>query len=454
MMKLKINKPVGWVLLVGLLAIGCGEDEPAKEPTPPVISDVKILDNGDTFVTLEFKISNPDGAVLQEVGVTHGLKGQPLDKTEISFTNISDTDKMVSTTVTLDDDTEFDFKPYVKYGEKVVEAAVVPGYTTSKKWTLLKEFPGEPRVGAVSFAIGDKVYVGLGSRTVGLFDNDDNFADFWAYDTTSDTWIQLGDFPGGARSLAFGFALDGKGYVGSGRDATTLDSYGKTDFWEFEPISASWTKKNDLPSVTPSQPAGFLAPFADAANGIAYYGTGIDRATSFPNSKVFRYSGLGGDWTSVPDYPVDILGAVGFMIGNRVFVGASTLNNSAESATITETRFFRLNFLGTQWEAVAPLPVRPNLEFALGMKSFAIGDFGYVLTHQGKIFKYDVVGNSWSIESNKSDLFDRNLTTSLYSPVGGVIGGKAYIGLGRERLLDNQQQSKLSKKWAVFDPSK
>lgn len=115
-------------------------------------------------------------------------------------------------------------------------------------WKRSFEFEGVSRTEAVSFTIGDVVYVGGGT------DGKKNLQDFWRYDYTMGTWIRIADFPGTARSSAVGFAIDGKGYVGTGYDDN--DDYLK-DFWSYDPRTDSWTRKADFGGTARFEAVGF-----------------------------------------------------------------------------------------------------------------------------------------------------------------------------------------------------
>ena len=75
------------------------------------------------------------------------------------------------------------------------------------------------RYAAVAFSIGTKGYVGTGWDG-GLR------KDFWEFDPVSNSWTQKADFGGTARSLAVGFSIGTKGYIGTGSDGTS-----RKDFW-------------------------------------------------------------------------------------------------------------------------------------------------------------------------------------------------------------------------------
>src|ERR1041385_7004398 len=93
-------------------------------------------------------------------------------------------------------------------------------------WTQKANFGGTARLGAVSFSIATKGFIGTGysaqSNTV--------FSDFWEWNQTTNTWTQKANFGGGARGWAVGFSIGSRGFVGTGYDLIQTWS----DFWEYD----------------------------------------------------------------------------------------------------------------------------------------------------------------------------------------------------------------------------
>lgn len=104
-------------------------------------------------------------------------------------------------------------------------------------WKRESEYEGVGRTEAVSFTIGNKVYVGGG------YDGTDRLNDFWVLDQPTGTWLRIADFPGVARNSAIAFSVNGRGYVGTGVDEN--DDKLK-DFWEYDPANNIWTRKADF----------------------------------------------------------------------------------------------------------------------------------------------------------------------------------------------------------------
>lgn len=124
--------------------------------------------------------------------------------------------------------------------------------TLPGSWDKLGDCDADPRSGAVGFLINGIGYMGTGFNyeLAGQTGTPGRLKDFWKYDPTSDTWSRVADFTGSARSGAVAFALNGKGYVGTGTD-DGLNPL--SDFYEFDPTIGSkgqWKRVADLGYAT------------------------------------------------------------------------------------------------------------------------------------------------------------------------------------------------------------
>lgn len=108
-------------------------------------------------------------------------------------------------------------------------------------WSRKADMPGGARYSHTDFTIGNKAYVGLGygenSNPGGYFN------DFWVYDSDTDSWSKIADYPGGRKLNALSFPVGGKGYVIGGDTDTYQYSM---ELWEYDPVLNSWVRKNDL----------------------------------------------------------------------------------------------------------------------------------------------------------------------------------------------------------------
>lgn len=175
----------------------------------------------------------------------------------------------------------------------------------SDAWSKKADFPGQGRFHAVAFSIGNKGFVGTGSR--GVFDLT-YLRDFWQYDPGTDAWTQKTDFGGSARTFASGFSLGGRGFIGTGSNGSLLK-----DFWSYDPGTNTWTKKADFAGGARTNATAF------SIGNKAYLGTG------FMNGWVndfWEYDAVTDTWNKKAAIPATGREwATGFTIGKKGYLG-------------------------------------------------------------------------------------------------------------------------------------
>ena len=105
--------------------------------------------------------------------------------------------------------------------------------------------------GAISFAIGDKIYICLGK------DNSGNLStDLFEYNTITDIWTKKANFPNSGRTKASVFVIDNIAYVGLGykggasNQINTAPIYNElSDFWKYNSSTDTWSQIANLPSA-------------------------------------------------------------------------------------------------------------------------------------------------------------------------------------------------------------
>ncbi len=121
---------------------------------------------------------------------------------------------------------------------------------SNNTWTAKASFPGKLRSGGVAFAIGNKIYFGMGASRIDGISVGDGFEylfDFYEFDVEANSWRQLSDVPIQLRrAYAGGFAVGGKGYVVAGR-RSLLNSEIFDDVLTYDPESDSWQQLEDMP---------------------------------------------------------------------------------------------------------------------------------------------------------------------------------------------------------------
>lgn len=105
----------------------------------------------------------------------------------------------------------------------------------------------------ISFALGNKGYVGLGNQSNSIYE----------YDLTSNQWLLKTTYPGNANASAVAFVINNIAYLGTGLNATQM---GTKDFWQYS--NNSWQPITDFP-IEKSAASAFII------NNKAYVGGGF-----------------------------------------------------------------------------------------------------------------------------------------------------------------------------------
>lgn len=284
---------------------------------------------------------------------------------------------------------------------------------TQDSWQQKSNYPAGIRIGAISFTIGDKAYIGTGSDDVV------NHDDFWQYDPATDTWTQKADFGGGIRYFGAAFAVNGKGYSGLG----LVGSYDwRRDIWEYDPVANTWTQKNDFPGQFRYAPVSF------AIGSKGYIGTGNYRISPAYDAEYqndfWEYDPGTDMWTRKADVPQQgRTNACGFSIGNKGYIGTgfyyydTRLNDLWEYDPNTNI-----------WTRKADIPATPRF----GAQALSIDDKGYVMqgwyySALSDTWEYDPASNSWTQKTSMPG-------TARNSGVAFSINHRGYIGLGSDAV--------------------
>jgi gliding motility-associated-like protein len=216
----------------------------------------------------------------------------------------------------------------------------------SNAWIQRQNFPGAWRWQGVGFGIGNKGYCGTGEAG-------NPTAELWEYDPQADTWTQKANYPGTAKKAAAGFSIGGKGYIGSG---TSMSLSATSDFWEYDPITNAWAQKANIPG------SRYFA-FGFSISNKGYIGTGFDSLGNL-RSDFVEYDPVQNSWTTKAAFPgsgsSDIDGEH-FTIGNCAYVGKGNL-------------FWKYDPLTDQWNSIPSLPASGRI----GAIGFSINSTGYI----------------------------------------------------------------------------
>ncbi|MFT4203100.1 MAG: hypothetical protein QM610_04235 [Chitinophagaceae bacterium] len=295
------------------------------------------------------------------------------------------------------------------------------GSTTEGNWIKKASFAGAARAYAVSFTIGDSVaYVGSGQGAV----PDDSYytrrSDFWKFNPTSNSdyggWTQVASMDRG-RYMASAFSIGAVGYVGLGYDDSTATSL--TDFYAYDTEADTWTTKTSFPGSARQQGVGF------AINSKGYMGTGKNKGGTL-YADFYQYTPSSDSWSSITSYPGEKrYGAVSFTRNSIAYVVTGT-----NSSATTSTDFFSFDGSDwTQLAQISNVSTDTYDDdyttiVRTGAVAFVIGDYAYLATGNNlNTWAYNFSTTYWEIRTPYQK-------STRAGAVGFAIGSLGYVGTG------------------------
>jgi hypothetical protein len=173
--------------------------------------------------------------------------------------------------------------------------------TNSNTWKKLKDFPSTPPSLGTFISTGSKGYYGLGLYWTGS--EYTLCKDIWEYDPTSDSWAVITQFPGTVIRDTGGFSLNDKLYFVSGRTFGSINgNLFSKEVWEYDLKSKIWTRKNDIPLPGINQDGYQCKGAASEQYGYILFGGHRGRLTIWKYDQIldswtehFSYYGAAGD---------------------------------------------------------------------------------------------------------------------------------------------------------------
>jgi N-acetylneuraminic acid mutarotase len=306
-------------------------------------------------------------------------------------------------------------------------------------WTQRASYPGQGFRGAVGFSIGTNGYVGTGSNDNG------STADFWEFDPVANVWTKKADFPGGNRVDAVGFSLRSLGYVGTGSNADAqLGPPGtlKNDFWEYNPATNTWTQKASFAGGPRIRATGIVI----GNKGYLGLGNSDNNLPSYGKDDFWQYDPTSDQWIQKANYKGgQRYGACGFSIGRYGYVGTGTGIDTTQSYQIQHMYdFYLYDTALDKWSGFFGYggPGRENaVGFSIGNKGyFGMGEISLYYQTFGPFsdfYEFDPNANDWA---QKASLGGGPRTRA----VSFSVGGKGYVGTGFD--------GRVKKDFWVFDP--
>lgn len=184
-------------------------------------------------------------------------------------------------------------------------------------WKALANHPVRERSGGAMFAIGDKVYLGMGSSSDLGSQAEDN--SFYRYNITDNDWERALDFPAPLNSTSrlsmASFVINNIAYVGCG-----ATNSGQNDFHSYNQSTGQWQRVADLPDARMATCSFMVKGYGYVATGFSFDGGG--------ERDCYRYNPATNKWTLLKDHiGVELLGGDGirnsfsFVNEGKVYIG-------------------------------------------------------------------------------------------------------------------------------------
>lgn len=291
----------------------------------------------------------------------------------------------------------------------------------SGDWAFTNELNGPARSEAVSFVIGDDVYIGTGWNGLTT-----RFADFWKYDRVNNSWIQINNMPGVPRSSAVAFSIGQNAYVGTGFDGTNILG----DFYELDAGKNIWTKKSDFPGGNRYEAVAF------SIGNLGYVGTGFDGNTA--QKDFYQYDPVADAWTGIGFSGNKRYGAVVFTYQNAAY-----LVTGVNSAGIMQVDFWKFDpaAQSQKWTQLRRITNSSNETYDDGYATierwnavaFVIPPFAYLSTgenngYNSTTWRYDFSTDIWT---EKTSFEGPAITGAVSYSLNSTTGGGGYISTGR-----------------------
>ena len=285
-------------------------------------------------------------------------------------------------------------------------------------WTFVNELNGPARSEAVSFVIGNEVFIGTGWNGLTT-----RFTDFWKFDQTMHTWIQTNSMPGPGRSSAIAFNIGQKAYVGTGYDGLNILS----DMYELDTEGNVWTKKSDYPGGKRYEAVAF------SIGNFGYAGTGFDGNNA--SKDFYQYDPENDIWTDIGFSGNKRYGATVFTYQNQGYL-VTGVNGGA-----MQTDFWKFDPQSKRWSELRRISNLSTDAYddtyttiaRWNAVAFVIPPYAYISTGQDDVvnpntWRYDFTQDLWTI---RTAFEGTPLTGAVGYSLTSSTGGGGFVSTGR-----------------------
>jgi N-acetylneuraminic acid mutarotase len=249
-----------------------------------------------------------------------------------------------------------------------------PSKVLAQDWNQVADYGGVARWGTIGFALDGKGYVGTGAK-----ENGDVLASMQGYDPVSDMWFPRAAFAGGVRNYAVAATWNGKAYAGLGQSAPA-------DWWTYDPQTNTWAQRADFPG------GARVSPIAFALGQYIYVGTGIGSCIT-ECADLWAYDPQADSWSERASLPATgRYSAVAFTINDKGYLatgsdGSNQLDDLWEYDPEADS-----------WTARASIPGGgryQSMAFTHQGRGYVVGGLDEQNNATTEVWAYDPTTDSW-----------------------------------------------------------
>ena len=205
------------------------------------------------------------------------------------------------------------------------------------------------------------------------------------FEIFTSNWSTAAPYPGDAGVRSIAFDINGIGYIGGGHNG----DFDAPDFYQYNPVSNIWTRKNDMPY--PVDRAG-----SASLNNIGYVIAGHSTVINQLPKSVWSYDPVLNSWSRKADFPgLSKVGAVAVSLQNKIYFGVAS---SGGDLGKQENDWWAYDPAIDQWTQKANFPVQENN--ISETYAFVLNGFAYVGIYGNdkatSFYKYDPRSDQWS----------------------------------------------------------
>lgn len=322
-----------------------------------------------------------------------------------------------------------DNTPQITSKNRINDVGTPPGFIAWVKGNdipIRDEIPGDipfGRYAPFGFTINSKGYLGGGINITGFGTAEDG-RDFWEFDPVTNTWSQKADYPGSPLMFTANFVIGSKAYVCTG-STTTSPIYSKEN-WQYDQLTNTWTRKADFAGVEHTK----CTAFTSAAKGYLGLGTAITQNTSFGTKDWWQYDPIADAWTRKSDFPGGKReGAAGFVIDDKGYVCSGYFRSNGSDTWYND--LWKYNPSTDTWTQKADFPGTAR-HYAV---SYSAMSKGFIATGVGPsilVNQTTLLNDSWEYDATSNNWYTLPSIGGggRYASAGFAIGNSLYIGGG------------------------